>query len=258
MIYQRDALIVDSKAHRGFNQLWNARRCSIEPIKNFELRCSFQVAKFNSISTTTTFLECITASMLLPNSSINDSQTVSVIAPAASSACNLNAQPIKDAFLDAIKYQSVALVVTQCNQHSHTIHDNNPLSANSARFVHNSHRHHGNKGNSQEKHVLMKFPCDSCEKCRHWKRNHNPNGSQPARVKPFECPNQSSNGKRPTKSGQPSDSAHDSNTNRKKNTYFFNLALLIYLSSFSLCNGAFFPTKAICDGTTFLDTVNVA
>ena len=91
-IYQKDALSVVSEAYRAFNQLWNTRRSSIDTMKNFESRFSDQVAKFNSISTTTKLPECITALMPLSNSAIDDSQRVSVMAAAAHSDENLTSQ----------------------------------------------------------------------------------------------------------------------------------------------------------------------
>lgn len=118
-LYQRDALTAVSEAYRAFNQLWNTRRSNNETVKNFESRFSAQVARFNSISTTTKLPECITALMFLSNSAIDDSQRVSVMAAAAPSDENLNAQSTNEQFLGAITYQSVSSVIKQCDKSSH-------------------------------------------------------------------------------------------------------------------------------------------
>lgn len=215
-VYQRDALTVVSEAYRAFNALWSTRRNANENMKNFESRFSAQVAKFNSISTTTKLPECITALMLLSNSAIDDTQRVSVLAAAAPSDDNLNAQSTNDQFLSAITYQSVSSVIRQCDQSSAASENLNALNASSAGTTYRG------KGNRSRGNITMKFPCDKCGKYGHWKRNHNPDGSLPPHVKSFDSP-QISQSRNDRNQSSPS---LDQGEKSKKKTLSFSMAKL--------------------------------
>ena len=145
-IYQRDALSVVSEAFKAFNQLWNTRCGSAESMKNFESRFSAQVAKFNSIATTTKLPEYTTALMLLSNSSIDDNQRVSVLAATAPSDPNMNAQSSNDDFLAAITYSSVASAVKHCDTSSESSLENTTLAASSAGTNNSYGQSRGNYG----------------------------------------------------------------------------------------------------------------
>ena len=106
-IYQRDALNVISEAYDGFNSLLTTRRGQSESLKNFELRFSAAIAKFNSLSDTTKLPQYITALMLLSNAGIEHSQRVSVLAAAAPSNVDLTDQSSNDEFLAAVTYNNL-------------------------------------------------------------------------------------------------------------------------------------------------------
>ena len=187
-IYQRDALTVVSEAYRTFNLLSNTRRSSNEAMKNFEPRFSAQVAKFNSISSTSKLPECITALMLLSNSAIEDSQRVSVMAAAAPSNQNLSSNSSNDEFLSAITYQSVSSVINQCDKSSQPPVENETLTASSAGTTQFRGQYRNNNSRNNSLSPTMKFPCNICGKYGHWKRNHNRDGSLPPHVKALDSP----------------------------------------------------------------------
>ena len=121
-----------SEAYCSFNQLWSTRRSSNETMKKFEFRFPAQVAKFNSTSSTTKIPECITALMLLSNSAIYDLQRVSVMAAATTSNENLTSDSTNYEFLGAFTYQSVSLVIKQCDTSSQPHVQTETLFASSA------------------------------------------------------------------------------------------------------------------------------
>lgn len=133
---QRDALSVLNEAYSALLQLRNTGRNNSETMENFESRFSAQVAKFNSITKTTKFPECIAALMLLSSFAINDSQRVSVMAAAASSDENLTSQSSNDQFLSSIIYQPIPSVIKQCDKTLHDATENGPLAASSAGTSH--------------------------------------------------------------------------------------------------------------------------
>lgn len=219
-VYQRDALTVVSEAYRAFNALWNTRRGNNESMKNFESRFSAQVAKFNSISTTTKLPECITALMLLSNSAIDDSQRVSVLAAAAPSGDSLDAQSTNDQFLSAITYQSVSSVIKQCDKSPSATGNVNALNASSAGTT-----SHG-RGRRSRSNITMRFPCDKCGKYGHWKRNHNPDGSLPAHVKSFDSPQEGKTRDHRDQSSSTSNNDSNDGEKNKRKTISFSMATL--------------------------------
>ena len=136
-VYQRDALSVISETFEGFNALLTTRRGHTETLKNFELRFSAAVTKFNSLSKTTKLPQCITALMLLSNANIDQSQRVSVLAAAALKNDSLNEDSSNDAFLSAVTYKQLASVVKQYERAGNPPGvSNEALAASSARTGH--------------------------------------------------------------------------------------------------------------------------
>lgn len=195
-------------------------------MKIFESRFNAQVAKFNSISDTTKLPECITALMLLSNSAINDVQRVSVMAAAAPSASNLNAQSSNDQFLAAVTYTFVSSVIKQCDKaaHSNTGQASGTLAAGSGN-VNRSSQKYGDR-NRPRISPTMKYLCDTCGKYGHWKRNHMADGSLPPGVKSLNTPQvQTEHSSRQSNSENQNYGDSSSNENKKK-TLSFNTVTL--------------------------------
>lgn len=87
---------------------------------NLESRFSAQVAKHNSISNTTKLPECITSSMLLKNSAIDNNQRFSFMSAAAPSGVDLHIQSSNNYFLAAVTYSAVASVIKEFDKSSHS------------------------------------------------------------------------------------------------------------------------------------------
>lgn len=89
-----------------------------ESLKNFKVRFSAAVTKFNFLSETTKIIEGITALMLLSNSGIEQSQKVSFLAAAAPANLSLSKLCSKNDFLKAVTYHQLVSVVKQCERAS--------------------------------------------------------------------------------------------------------------------------------------------
>lgn len=163
-------------------------------MKNFESRFIAQVAKFNAIATTTKLPECITALMLMSNSSIDDAQRVSVMVAAALSAASLNAESTNDQYLRAVTYNAVASVIKQCDKSRFSgsgDHDNT-LNASSGAFSNHPNKNRRNRNCDRSSiSPTMKYPCNTCGKFGHWKRNHRADGTLAPGVKSFDHPQDS-------------------------------------------------------------------
>lgn len=132
-VYRRAALTAVSEAYPFFNILQNACGVNCENINHFGSRFFAQVARFNSISTTTKLPESITALMLLSGSASDDSQRISVLAAAASSNDHLNSQSTNDHCSTTITYQSVSSIIKQCDKLSSADENINARNASSVR-----------------------------------------------------------------------------------------------------------------------------
>lgn len=113
-----------------------------------------------SISANTKLLNCITALMLL--STIEDSETVSVMKGAEPSDESLSCETSNDAVLSSITYQSVSS--DKCDKTSYPSVDHVTLSASSAGTSRSSEQTRNEKGRSKGKHPSMKYHCYIWEK----------------------------------------------------------------------------------------------
>lgn len=189
-IYKRDGLSVISKAYRIFNDLLTTKREYSESMKGFELRFAAGVAKFNGISESTKLSECLTSLMLISNAEVTDSESVSVLASAASSSdFEDSATTSNEEFLTSISYSSVASVVKQCEGRKGRELQGNLVTPGGG------YQNYNRSGNfsrrmtkKQYEAKTMKSPCAICGKYGHWKREHLPDGSLPAHVKAVEKP----------------------------------------------------------------------
>ena len=178
-VYERDALSVVSETYDYFNSLWSTRRKPNESFKTFEKRFTAALSKFNSIANATKLPPCITALMLLSNSSVDHNQRVSILAAIAPNNDQFSEDSSNDDYLSVVTYNSVASVVKQCDR-SEPQQSNLSLNASSGLF---------NKGASSNASrsphrsrrppvsMLLKYPCDLCRQYGHWKPSHRTDNS---------------------------------------------------------------------------------
>lgn len=114
--YRRDFMSVVSEAYDGFSNVLNTRRGQNESLKSFEARLLVSVAKVNFFSMTSKLPLCITALMLLNNSSAEYSRRVSALSAATPTCTTFSAQSSNNDFLKVLTYSHVSSIVNQCEK----------------------------------------------------------------------------------------------------------------------------------------------
>lgn len=111
-IYQRNAISVVSEVYRDFTDILSTKRGCTESFKNYESRFMAQVSKFNENGDSIKFHDSIISFMLLSNASVDDSQHISIISYASSTASDeIDPDASNDTYLETIKYNSVASIL---------------------------------------------------------------------------------------------------------------------------------------------------
>ena len=179
-VCKRDALSAVSDVYRDYMALLNLKRGSNEMFKNFESRFEAQVSKFNAHSTVTKIPEALTALLLLANSNVDDSQRISVLA-AASPGSGENDSTM-DTYLQAIKYESIASVLRQCDQTGQQSGSasGSALHAGSAATTGRGQCPKRGKRRLTPQELAdlkRRSTCRECKKKGHWAQDHNPDGS---------------------------------------------------------------------------------
>ena len=119
-IYKTDALSAGNSAYSDYVKLISIRRSPNETYANYEDRFSAALNKLNSNGGGAVSIPgTLAAWSLIHNSNIDPSQHFGVMTAAVSSADSsaLTRSSGKNAFLEAIKYETVATVVRQCDNH---------------------------------------------------------------------------------------------------------------------------------------------
>lgn len=226
VFYQRDVFSVISGAYGGFHRLLKTRHKNSESLKFFEIRFSADVAKFNSISTTTKLPQCITPLMFLRNAAIEHLQLVSFLNAAAPIGIVFRDQPLNDDFLKLVTYKQLASVVKQWEKAPIM-----PLSLNDAladsyacACPEKSYSGRGKNMHRPSNAALKKHPCHVCSEYGHWKDIHDSDGSLKEGKKSIDTAEEFSTAASGSSSGYGGE-----NCSVKKKLVFFNNAVLTSL-----------------------------
>lgn len=115
-VSQRDFLSVVSEAYEEFHKLLNTKNIENESLKTFSTRFPVAVTKIDLLSNARKQLQWITLLMLLSISYVEHSQRVLSRNEAARNKILFSDQSPNDAFLLAVTYRQLGLVVRQCEK----------------------------------------------------------------------------------------------------------------------------------------------
>ena len=196
-VYKMDALSVCNAAYSDYVKLLSVRRSVNESYANYEDRFSSAVTKLNTNGSAVAIPDILAAWSLIHNANIDPSQHLGVMSAAANSSQDgdLTRKSGKNAFLESIKYESVAAVVRQCD-HNMSSTSNRSISSMSANTGNRASRcTRSNRKKRLTPHELAdlkkKSRCHLCKKFGHWATEHNEDGSLPPTVRstdePVDC-----------------------------------------------------------------------
>lgn len=188
-VYKMDPLSVCNGAYSDYVKLLSIRRSSTETYANYEGRFSDALTKLNSSSAFVSIHVRLAAWSLIHNANIDPSQHLGVMSAAVSSvgSSKLTRSSGKDAFLSAIRYETFAAVVRQCdNNASATTAPTKIVSSMSTRAFDPRKSDRSRKKKlfpSKFADLKAKSRCKSCEMFGHWATEHDPDGSLSPTVK---------------------------------------------------------------------------
>jgi len=187
-LHKRDALSTVSAVYQDFVTLLNVRRGENESFRNYESRFEAKVSKFRSHGDSCDLPDALTAFMLLSNSSVDNTQRISVLAAAVPQLQQEEGEAVvlnTAHYLSQVSYDSVASVLRQCDAGSST---KPTITASTASTTTRRTTGRRTLNASQLADLKNKSTCHKCKKMGHWKSDHNRDGSLKPGVKSFDQP----------------------------------------------------------------------
>lgn len=124
--------------------------------------------------------------MLVLNSDVDESQSVSILAAVSPRSEDIEDDPINDQFLTAVTYESVSSVMRQFDKQKgeKSLHGN--YASTHKQF---QQRSFSRSAQGSRINPTFKYPCTVCGKYGHWTNEHLEYGSLPPGVHFFNKPN---------------------------------------------------------------------
>lgn len=180
VLHKKDALSTVSSVYHDFVSLSSTKRSNTENFAEYESRFAAAASKFNSNGASCKLPDSLMAFMLLANSSIDSSQRISVLAASAPNNEAIGPNPTTDDFLQAVKYDSVAAVLRQCESGKGWDTKVTELSQLAEAIAANAITNTNRKKRLtpvQLADLKSKSQCHDCKQYGHWRSDHNEDGT---------------------------------------------------------------------------------